>query len=381
MQEKLRLLADDALDNNESLLLIHPKENVYFSELVEAIKPLLERNKDIFLDKNAQSVTSRFNYPHIYNLSIDESNPLCHIVKYLIVILAGEKQKRTDDYVQQLLDSDAKLLPRDVALTVSKEGLVDLSRISHQTKLLDHAIDLLDGRRIYLHQFLRRHFSANFVDTPRILNFAIQQSLKVEVRVDPFRIGDMSRYRNIIECDTWFGPGFSQRLLNSRDKLEKVTKHHFNGDNHREKLYNQYITFFRTSMLDFSKGLRQFFIEEYPPYLDSAQFPMPGVSEKYVLQRFAHFVYNQNNGSFEHIDCAVRIFNRDEYDKLYEEVSRGRDPGGKVGKRFKLFKISSGIDNDLVMRCLYSFFRYNIRLQEYFNNLTFREADDFLCRR
>lgn len=46
---------------------------------------------------------------------------------------------------------------------------------------------------------------------------------------------------------------------------------------------------------------------------------MPGVSEKYVLQRFAHFVYNQNNGSFEHIDCAVRIFNRDEYDKLYEE--------------------------------------------------------------
>ncbi len=108
---------------------------------------------------------------------------------------------------------------------------------------------------------------------------------------------------------------------------------------------------------------------------------MPGVSEKYVLQRFAHFVYNQNNGSFEHIDCAVRIFNRDEYDKLYEEVSRGRDPGGKVGKRFKLFKISSGIDNDLVMRCLYSFFRYNIHLQEYFNNLTFREADDFLCRR
>lgn len=96
-----------------------------------------------------------------------------------------------------------------------------------------------------------------------------------------------------------------------------------------------------------------------------------GFMNKYVVQRFAHFVYNQNVNNFEHVDCSVRIFNRDEYDKIYEAVSQDHDPGRKIGKRFKLFKISGKVDRALVEQSLYAFFRENIHLIEYFHNLDF----------
>lgn len=334
IQEKLQLLADDAFNNNEFLLFMHPKENDYYSELIRLVGPTVRQYKDAFLNKDAQSIVSRLNYRHLCAISRDddEDHFVYRLVSNLVACLASEKQKHNNDYIEQLLDCSTSLLPSDLDLLVSKEGLVDISRPSSRLKLLDHAIDISDGRRIYLHQFLRRHFNSNFVDTPRILNFAIQQGLKVEVRIDPFRLGDMSRYRNIIECDAWFGPKFNQQLLDSKDKTEKVTIHHFNGDDPREKAYNQYVTIFRTSMLDFDKGFRQFFIEEFSPYLDYLQSPMSGVYEKYVLQRFAHFVYDQSNKNFEHVDCAVRIFERKEYDWLYNIAKQGNDPGGKSEK-------------------------------------------------
>mgnify|MGYP001072805347 CR=1 FL=1 len=376
IQEKLKLLADDVFNNNEFLSYVQPVENVYFSELVDLLEIIIRQYKNFFLNTNMQSATSRINYQHLYAISKrdNEDDFIYHLARNIIACLVSEKQKHIEDYIEQLLTNNLNFLPSNLGILVSKDGLIDISEHSNKLKLLDHAVETSDGRRIYLHQFLRRHFNSNFVDTPRILNSAIQQGLKVEVRVDPFRIGDMSRYHGIIECDAWFGPKFNQQILDSKDKIEKVTIHHFNSDNPREKIYNKYTTIFRTSMLDFGKGLRQFFVEEYPPYLDWTQSPMTGVGKKYTIQRFAHFVYDQNNKNFEHIDCAIRIFNREEYDKLYKIANQGNDPGGKVGRRFKMFKISGGVDLALIERSLYAFFRGNIHLVEYFHNLKFSGA-------
>lgn len=376
IQEKLKLLADDTFNNNEFLSCIQPIENVYFSELVDQLEVITRQYKNIFLNKDAQSATSRINYQHLYALSKcdNEDDFIYHLARNIIVCLASEKQKHNEDYIEQLLTNNSNLLPSNLDIPVSKEGLIDISEPSNKLKLLDHAIEIPDGRRIYLHQFLRRHFNSNFIDTPGILNSAIRQGLKVEVRIDPFRIGSMSRYRNIMERDAWFGPKFNQKLLDSKDETEKFAMYRFNGANPRGRTYNQYITIFRTSMLDFNKGFRQFFIEEYSPYLDWMQSPMAGVGEKYVIQRFAHFVYDQNNRNFEHIDCAARIFGREEYDICHKTVNHNSDPGRKVGKRFKLFKISGGVDLTLIERSLYAFFRGNIHLVEYFHNLDFSDA-------
>ncbi len=383
IQDKLQSLAVDVFNNNEFLTAIHPQENPFFVELMGLVEPIIKQGKDIFLDKRAVSGTGKLNYPHIRSIaeSDDEGYFVSNVAQWIIICLASEKQKNNVDYVKQMLDDELNCLPQGVDLEVSKDGLVNLSASSGRMQLRKHAIALSDGRRIYLHQFLRRHFSANFVDIPDVLVDAMGRGFKVEARVDPFRLGDMRRYHEIIECDAWFGLKFSRQLLDSKDLAEKVTVHHFNGDNSSEKRYNQYATVFRTSMLDPAKGFRQFFVEEYMPYTNWLGSPMSNFCGEYAIQRFAHFVYDQNNGNFEHIDCAVRVFDRGGYDRLYEVANRGNDPGGRVGKRVKLFKISGGVDYGLVERCLYAFFRYNIQILEYLHNVSFDVADYMLRSR
>ena len=69
IQEKLKLLADDVFNNNEFLSCIQPVENAYFSELVDLLGTIIRQHKDIFLNKNAKSATSRINYQHLYSIS------------------------------------------------------------------------------------------------------------------------------------------------------------------------------------------------------------------------------------------------------------------------------------------------------------------------
>lgn len=47
IQEKLKLLADDVFNNNEFLSLIHHQENIYFSELMNLVRPIIEQHKNI----------------------------------------------------------------------------------------------------------------------------------------------------------------------------------------------------------------------------------------------------------------------------------------------------------------------------------------------
>ena len=62
----------------------------------------------------------------------------------------------------------------------------------------------------------------------------------------------------------------------------------------------------------------------------------------------------------------------------YTIANQGNDPGGRVGKRFKLFKVSGGINYKTIEGLLYAFFRYNIQLYEYFQNMAFEKADRLL---
>ena len=57
-------------------------------------------------------------------------------------------------------------------------------------------------------------------------------------------------------------------------------------------------------------------------------------------------VYDQNKHSFEHIDCAVRIFNKNTYDNIYADLLSGKMPDRQIGTRFKLLKISGNINFD-----------------------------------
>ena len=120
--------------------------------------------------------------------------------------------------------------------------------------------------------------------------------------------------------------------------------------------------------------LRQFSIEEYTPQMSSYGTKSPNFGKKYYIQKYAHFVYDQNRQSIEHVDCAVRVFGINEYLDVLSLVQQGRDPSRRIGSRYKLFKICGEIDLDFVQKVLYEFFRYNPHLMEYFCNKTFDEV-------
>lgn len=303
--------------------------------------------------------------------SPDEHDPSSTLIQSLAIMLLHNYTDGIDRYVETLEDYT---LAREFSLDVDGDGLIDLrdSRI----ELLSHALRIDTDICLYLHQFLRRYFSGNFVQLPTLLGEALSQRHEVRARIDPLRRGLMADYKDIIEEDHWFGPKFDTRILECTDGDEVRTVHRTDEASSSASLlgisYPVFQTDFRTSMLD--KRLRQFSIEEYAPLTTRCGDTPPGLGRKHHIQKFAHFVYDQEDGTFEHLDCSIRVHGIEEYAALFSELQRGRDPGRRTGRRFKLFKIRGRLEPSLIRDFLYEYFRYNLHLIEYFGNLTAQEA-------
>jgi hypothetical protein len=120
-------------------------------------------------------------------------------------------------------------------------------------------------------------------------------------------------------------------------------------------------------MMDEKK--RQFMIEEYTPVNDpwvSTKRP-PGFGTTWCIQKFAHFVYDQHFNIFSHLDGAVRVFSIEEYGNALQDVTKGKDPGSKIGSRHKLFLVEGSISMECIQSLLYEFFRRNPHPAEYFS--------------
>ena len=372
LQGTLKALANDVFNNNQWLIHMHIEENNLFRQAFNGVKQYIEGNLSIFYDPNA--ISKRLNCPYIYEIS---SGEIYDIARLITIALAEEKMLTVQDYIDEFSQPDYHV-HKKYGLATDKQGLVCLSDIQTRASLLDHCIDMHDGTRIYLHQFLRRNFSGNFVDTPSVLAQSIEDGKKVEVRIDPYRVGNMSRYVNIVERDYWYGRKFSLELLDDKNNKEDVTIHTFFQDKDHPYCHAEYVTIFRTSMLDSDK--RQFIIEEYIPKENWIKGRMPGYYNENVLQRYAHFVYDQDKKTFEHVDCSVRVFDRREYDEIYEKVKASKAPKSHIGKRYKLLKISNDVSMELTKDVLYAFFRQNPHIMEYFCNVSYEEVRKFLER-
>jgi len=289
------------------------------------------------------------------NFNVDRS---LHMV---LVYLLQRHSPGIDDYVENIDNND---LAKRINLHVDDEGLITLK---DDMELRKHALVLpKQDIMIYPHQFMRRFYSANFVYIPTALDYCKQSGHDVQFRIDPFRQSEPRYYQNIFEADHWHGPSFSLEVLRSTDRKPIRTVKFARDDDRLQLTYPLGYTVFRSDMMDI--GQRQFSIEEYVPLVGPmAGFKeVPGVGEKYVIQKFAHFVYDQANENFSHVDGAVRIFMKDEYADIYETVKTGSDPEKRIGKRRKLFKVSGSLDLETVQNLLYEYFRYNPHLGEYF---------------
>ena len=337
-----------------------------YSRLLGLIMPILEQID--FSDVSA--IEKNKNYRALNNaLWFAESRDgggvrLSLLNQYVVAILLEDVAPKIDEYVDSVLDVS---LHKELNIAFDDNLLVDIS--SDDYDLRKHGLVIKGEKLVYPHQFMRRYYRANFVDLLSILSHCKKINLSVKVRLDPLRGYCEPRfYHAIMEADHWHGKPFSDEILMSKDKTETLT-FHTTYDNQRASSYPVKYTIFRSSMMDYDKGLRQFFVEEYTPSVleaDSISDLAPGFGEKYCIQKFAHFVYDQVKQQFTHIDGATRTFSIDEYAEIESIVAKGQDPGSKIGTRDKLFLVEGEIEKDLVFSLLYEYFRYNPHLEEYY---------------
>lgn len=291
-----------------------------------------------------------------------ESNKIDSIefTKWLIAISLESHMPDIDQYVESL--GDTRLLD-DLGLSYDDNILFDISNVDYE--LRKHGLILSNDKMIYPHEFMRRYYRANFVDLLTILNNYLKDGLNVKLRIDPLRLDAHPRYyQNIFEADYWHGKPFTSSILSNTDKKELVTIHR--TDEQFDISYPVRFTVFRTSMID--KNKRQFMVEEYSPrfHPNYPKRKSPGFGNRYCIQKFAHFVFDQHMSQFTHIDGSVRTFEIAEYETIMTTMTKGRDPGSKIGKRHKLFLVEGLMRDSQVYGLIYEFFRYNPHIEEYF---------------
>lgn len=292
----------------------------------------------------------------------DDGHNIDRSMVMVLAYLLQEHWPGIDEYVQHLDDTK---LAKQLGLAIDGEGMVELTG---KMELRRHALVLPEqNTMIYPHQFLRRFYSANFVNMPAMLEHCRKQGLEVKLRLDPLRITQPRYYQDIFEADYWYGPKFDSSLLLSKDKEPVRTLHYTNSEDKIQNItYPLSYTLFRSDMIDDHE--RQFMVEEYVPVTNPelSGHRVPGIGKSYAIQKFAHFVYDQNKKHITHVDGAVRVFTVDGYAESLEAVVKGKEPGKRVGNRHKLFKVTGNLDLELVQSLLYEFFRYNPHLGEYF---------------
>lgn len=343
-------------------------EDTQLDPLVRDYTRTLEIIHDKMLQSELSSLTSaedeEFYYSTIwYGQAKDDFIHTERAARMVISYLLGMHLPDIDEYIARIKDYD---LPKSLGIPVDYHGLVTLDE---DMDLRGHALILPSQKvMIYPHQFLRRYYHANFFNILYKLEGLRKEGKKVKLRIDPIRVTQPKYYRGIIEEDYWYGLKFAASLLQSKDRKPIRTLHWTNGDHNT--FYPVDFTLFRSDMQ--SNTERQFAIEEYVPLTNPVQptRQIHGIGKDYCIQKFAHFVYDQERRTISHLDGAVRTFTIKDYAEVLDVVSGGREPGKRVGERHKLFKVEGNISLEQVQSLLYEFFMYNPHISEYFSNTT-----------
>jgi hypothetical protein len=260
-----------------------------------------------------------------------------------------------------------------IGLLRDKEGLVYLD---DEMQLKPHGIIYRD-KLIYYHQFLRRFFNSNFVDTPKLLRDAqlAKDKLVTRIRLDPIRISTPNYLMNIIEEDFWWGQAFDESKMS--DPMYVGVTVHGRNDKAKQDLDMTYPidkTIFY--LKNYKNGKKELQIEELVP-VDSRV----GVSDKYVIHRFAHLIWNTKESNFEHLDCSVLIYNIADHALRIRYEWKPPEGVDIKAKRMKLFRTDGSIGVEFAKDLVSQFFRYNEMIEEYFTGKNYvpwyeEETDD-----
>jgi hypothetical protein len=345
-------------NRNQSVMLYFHQYLGGSSELAQQCNRLLSyvQNELNSFDMGAIDTTHRWLIFHS-----QDSNEKIDIKKLAVnmcVLAIKDSLPNLEKTIEALDDTS---LVRSLDLEVDKHGLTSLN--NPRLELLHHGVGVDEVDLIYLHPFMRRYYTSNFVDLPAYLRNEVNANNKVSVRIDPGRLSERKYHQDLVEADYWHGPKFSDAVLYDT-RLSSRTLHSSRGP--MDTSYDVRFTVIRTKMMD--EGLREFSIEEYCSIsrIDGGGEYSPGFSPSKCIQKFGHFVFDQNVGSFNHVDGAVRVLDTEHYEGLYADIQAGKDVDDKVGDRKKMFLVEGVIPVERISSLMAEWFRYNSLVIEYF---------------
>jgi hypothetical protein len=79
--------------------------------------------------------------------------------------------------------------------------------------------------------------------------------------------------------------------------------------------------------------------------------------------RYCHAIYDKNKSAVIHLDGAIRILGKEEWD---QRSSKHLKDVGKVGKRLKIFRIDEPIDTHTMSMLCMNFFIWNYDVARFF---------------
>lgn len=282
-----------------------------------------------------------------------------------------------DDYFEEIIKkiSHNKIVQ---GIKTDDDGMISLSNSSLQIRKYGF---VHDEKVIFPTPMLRRFGTGNFIEINNIFRKQLDKGNEVEVRLDPFISERKAENLETIEHDYFYGPNFSNNLL-EKDGSLNTTIHYTNyaDRDNREVIFQSNVypikyTIFRPSWIDRDLNQIQYYIEELmlpdKTQLNGKEIYTHYHGKKYCAQKFVHFVYDRNEKCFEHIDGAIRIFGIEEYRNFFDdfELSGCKDYNQHIPglERYKLFKIKGKLTKIDVMDVLRDYFLYNPHVKEYFD--------------
>lgn len=239
----------------------------------------------------------------------------------------------------------------------------NLTAVTNDFKLEKHGIIYKNKFLIYYHPLLRRFYTSNFTIGELLKNVSIRKDISLKIAIDPLRISEPHYLKQLVEADYWRGPIFAQEKLNN-PHFTGITVYARNAENQQILDLTWPVKktiFYITNKKEL--GLKQIEIEEINPQNDKVM-----VDNKYVLQKYAHLIWDANTNTFNHFDVAVKVYSLSEHSKRLRydwETRKVLEPGKTISK-IKLFRLDGKLEIDLVLELLGDFFRYNELINEFF---------------
>jgi hypothetical protein len=261
----------------------------------------------------------------------------------------SEKHSPLTTDCASLVDSDlaVRAFP-NIFEQQDKDGLIPLSIL----KPIGPGVYEIDGLLLFAHPFFRRSLSRyNSLNAPFLTRFQdVTQSCKLNSRIalDQDMIGLSHTYKEHIELEYWWGPKFTDELVNIDFG---VTRHE--ADKRQKMFHGISATEFWWHNQNSIKTLECEEIRDMPSF---------GIDRNSFGCRYVHSMLDPIKFIPNHLDGAIRLY--DEASML-ERLATDISKSGKKSCYCKLWRIDGEINISVWKQLLNDYFRDNRLVGEY----------------